>query len=91
MPWVEDNVLYYFTKDNKASYATKGMLEILFTPQTTALTTRYRPAQQDQDHWQRTSRQPPGRRKQPRSRPSRTRRTPTTRRRQGLQGGYQPH
>ncbi|KEQ95770.1 hypothetical protein AUEXF2481DRAFT_687052 [Aureobasidium subglaciale EXF-2481] len=24
MPWVEDNVLYYFTKDNKASYATKG-------------------------------------------------------------------
>lgn len=26
MPWVEDNVLYYFTKDNKASYATKGVL-----------------------------------------------------------------
>jgi len=26
MPWVEDNVLYYFTKDNKASYATKGEL-----------------------------------------------------------------
>jgi hypothetical protein len=24
-PWVEDNVLYYFTKDNKASYATKGV------------------------------------------------------------------
>ena len=26
MPWVEDNVLYYFTKDNKASYATKGIM-----------------------------------------------------------------
>ncbi|KAI5196983.1 hypothetical protein E4T38_08259 [Aureobasidium subglaciale] len=26
MPWVEDNVLYYFTKDNKASYATKDQL-----------------------------------------------------------------
>ena len=44
MPWVEDNVLYYFTKDNKASYATKGMLDFLFTPQTTVLTIYYRPA-----------------------------------------------
>ncbi|KAI4739054.1 hypothetical protein E4T50_10498 [Aureobasidium sp. EXF-12298] len=26
MPWIEDNVLYYFTKDNKASYATKDQL-----------------------------------------------------------------
>lgn len=24
MPWVEDTFLKYFTKDNKASYATKG-------------------------------------------------------------------
>lgn len=24
MPWVEDQYLYYFGKDNKASYATKG-------------------------------------------------------------------
>jgi len=24
MPWIEDNFLKYFTKDNKASYATKG-------------------------------------------------------------------
>jgi hypothetical protein len=24
MPWIEDNFLRYFTKDNKASYATKG-------------------------------------------------------------------
>ena len=24
MPWVEDNFLHYFTKDNKASYATKS-------------------------------------------------------------------
>lgn len=23
-PWIEDNFLRYFTKDNKASYATKG-------------------------------------------------------------------
>jgi hypothetical protein len=23
MPWIEDNFLRYFTKDNKASYATK--------------------------------------------------------------------
>lgn len=23
-PWIEDNFLKYFTKDNKASYATKG-------------------------------------------------------------------
>ncbi|KAI0849107.1 hypothetical protein F5Y00DRAFT_269732 [Daldinia vernicosa] len=28
MPWIEDNFLKYFTKDNKASYATKG--EYLF-------------------------------------------------------------
>lgn len=26
MPWIEDNFLYYFTKDNKASYATRGTL-----------------------------------------------------------------
>ncbi|KAI1341012.1 hypothetical protein F5Y15DRAFT_38846 [Xylariaceae sp. FL0016] len=26
MPWIEDNFLYYFTKDNKASYATKDQL-----------------------------------------------------------------
>lgn len=25
MPWIEDTFLKYFTKDNKASYATKGM------------------------------------------------------------------
>ena len=25
MPWIEDVFLKYFTKDNKASYATKGM------------------------------------------------------------------
>lgn len=24
MPWIEDTFLKYFTKDNKASYATKG-------------------------------------------------------------------
>lgn len=24
MPWIEDQYLYYFGKDNKASYATKG-------------------------------------------------------------------
>lgn len=24
VPWIEDMYLYYFTKDNKASYATKG-------------------------------------------------------------------
>lgn len=24
-PWLEDQYLYYFGKDNKASYATKGM------------------------------------------------------------------
>ncbi|KAI0471539.1 hypothetical protein GGR56DRAFT_677444 [Xylariaceae sp. FL0804] len=27
MPWIEDNFLYYFTKDNKASYATKQQLD----------------------------------------------------------------
>ncbi|KAM0355192.1 hypothetical protein ACHAPU_001057 [Fusarium lateritium] len=27
MPWIEDNFLYYFTKDNKASYATKQNLD----------------------------------------------------------------
>jgi hypothetical protein len=32
MPWIEDNVLYYFTKDNKASYATKGMSNSLLNP-----------------------------------------------------------
>jgi hypothetical protein len=26
MPWIEDNFLKYFTKDNKASYATKREL-----------------------------------------------------------------
>ncbi|KAJ7151685.1 hypothetical protein C8R46DRAFT_1197991 [Mycena filopes] len=26
-PWVEDKYLRYFTKDNKASYATKGQLD----------------------------------------------------------------
>ncbi|KAH9904976.1 hypothetical protein F4778DRAFT_780139 [Xylariomycetidae sp. FL2044] len=25
-PWIEDNILYYFTKDNKVSYATKEQL-----------------------------------------------------------------
>jgi hypothetical protein len=25
MPWIEDQYLSWFTKDNKASYATKGM------------------------------------------------------------------
>lgn len=25
VPWLEDKYLQYFTKDNKASYATKGM------------------------------------------------------------------
>jgi len=24
MPWIEDHFLKWFTKDNKASYATKG-------------------------------------------------------------------
>jgi hypothetical protein len=91
MPWIEDNVLYYFTKDNKASYATKGMLYTLTTHQTTILTIYYRPAQQDQDHRQRTSRQRPRWRKQPRRRPSRTRWTPTTRRRPRLQRRHQPH
>ncbi|ORY72071.1 uncharacterized protein BCR38DRAFT_331050 [Pseudomassariella vexata] len=27
MPWIEDNFLKYFTKDNKASYATKDTLD----------------------------------------------------------------
>ena len=27
VPWAEDMYLYYFTKDNKASYATKGNLQ----------------------------------------------------------------
>lgn len=27
MPWIEDNFLYYFTKDNKASYATREQLD----------------------------------------------------------------
>lgn len=26
MPWIEDTFLKYFTKDNKASYATKGRI-----------------------------------------------------------------
>lgn len=26
MPWIEDTFLKYFTKDNKASYTTKGQL-----------------------------------------------------------------
>ena len=79
MPWIEDNVLYYFTKDNKASYATKGMADSLAACWTSMLTMSYRPAQQDQAYWQRTSRQPPRWREQPRSRPSRTRWTSTTR------------
>ena len=29
MPWIEDMYLYYFTKDNKASYATKRMCLLL--------------------------------------------------------------
>jgi hypothetical protein len=28
MPWIEDQYLRWFTKDNKASYATKGMLAV---------------------------------------------------------------
>ncbi|KAJ6560195.1 hypothetical protein B0H19DRAFT_1260828 [Mycena capillaripes] len=27
MPWIEDQYLYWFTKDNKASYATKDSLD----------------------------------------------------------------
>ncbi|KAI0009058.1 hypothetical protein F4779DRAFT_618034 [Xylariaceae sp. FL0662B] len=27
MPWIEDNFLKYFTKDNKASYATREQLD----------------------------------------------------------------
>lgn len=27
MPWIEDTYLKWFTKDNKASYATKGSLK----------------------------------------------------------------
>lgn len=33
MPWVQDNFLYYFTKDNKVSYATKGTRSSLFPRQ----------------------------------------------------------
>lgn len=29
MPWIEDMYLKWFTKDNKASYATKGSLHPL--------------------------------------------------------------
>lgn len=29
MPWVEDMYLKWFTKDNKASYATKGLFHLL--------------------------------------------------------------
>lgn len=90
MPWIEDNVLYYFTKDNKASYATKGMFCPRTTHQTTILTPFHRPAQQDQDHRQRTSRQRPRWREQPCRRSSRTRRTSTTRGRPRLQRRHQP-
>lgn len=31
MPWIEDQYLYYFGKDNKASYATKGASDHVFT------------------------------------------------------------
>ena len=29
VPWIEDMFLKYFTKDNKASYATKGTCRLL--------------------------------------------------------------
>jgi len=32
VPWVEDLYLRYFTKDNKASYATRGTLQPAPTP-----------------------------------------------------------
>jgi hypothetical protein len=33
MPWIEDKYLQWFTKDNKASYATKRMfLSVLIEP-----------------------------------------------------------
>ena len=32
MPWIEDVYLKWFTNDNKASYATKGMKELLQIP-----------------------------------------------------------
>lgn len=32
MPWIEDMYLRWFTKDNKASYATKGMFIPILPP-----------------------------------------------------------
>jgi len=32
MPWIEDQYLKWFTKDNKASYATKRMISFSYAP-----------------------------------------------------------
>lgn len=40
MPWIEDFYLRWFTKDNKASYATKGMCLVWSTISSTLLARR---------------------------------------------------
>jgi hypothetical protein len=47
MPWIEDKYLAWFTKDNKASYATKRMsLLSLFSVLPTPQPTTYSPTRQ---------------------------------------------
>jgi hypothetical protein len=94
MPWVEDQYLKWFTKDNKTSYAAKRMSALtkhhsLNFRLEALLTTPCRTTRQDQSYRRRSSRPTPRRRQQPRRRPSRQGRPPPTRRRHGIQGRCQ--
>lgn len=57
MPWIEDFYLKWFTKDNKASYATKGMScgdVATVVDAARSMLMSYRYTGQEQSHWHRT-------------------------------------
>lgn len=64
MPWIEDQYLAWFGKDNKASYATKGTYPISHSAYH-ALMHYVRHPRQDKGHRHRPSRQAPRRCEQP--------------------------
>ena len=99
MPWLEDQYLAWFGKDNKASYATKGIylsppsfqpvLPAQSSEPQTNLPSHHRISRQRQSHQHRPS-QPAARwRQRPSERPGRQRWSPPTSGRYGLERRYQ--
>jgi hypothetical protein len=62
IPWIEDQYLRWFGKDNKASYVAKGMLPSCVSMLFGYMLTYHRSNGQDEGYWCPASRQAPRRR-----------------------------